>query len=84
MLYEKYYYEIKYAENTESVDSLVRAGKTALFLELPQGQYHIAGSDVHSFDTVMGNYVICQLQLNHRVNSNPTAKKFIYKLLELE
>ena len=149
-----------YAQNTELVDTLVQAGKTALFLELPAGQYHIAGSDVHSFDTVMGDYyfvspttghelvqwaepmdfkfwfneqadvvtplignvlkadgwtpilatgqtswgsrdegtylavaektsgkgkyVICQLQLNHRVNANPTAKKFTYKLLGIE
>ena len=149
-----------YAKNTESVDNLVRAGKTVLFLELPEGQYQIAGSDVHSFDTVMGDYyfvssttghalvqwaepmdfkfwfndekdvvtpfignvlkadgwtpilttgqtswgsrdegpylavagktfgkgkyIICQLQLNHRVNSNPCAKKFAYRLLGLE
>jgi hypothetical protein len=149
-----------YAENTEWVDGLVRAGKTALFLELPAGRYAIDGSAVHSFDTVMGNYyfvspktghalvqwaepmdfkfwfneradlvtpfianvlkadgwtpilftgqtswgsrdegpylaaaqkksgngsfVICQLQLNHRGNANPTARKFIYKLLGLE
>lgn len=149
-----------YAENTELVDDYVQAGKTALFLELAQGRYHIAGSDVHSFDTVMGNYyfvspktghelvkwaesmdfkfwfndredvvtpfignvlkadgwlpilvtgqtswgsrdegqylaaaekrsgkgtyVICQVQLDHRVNSNPTARKFAHKLLGLE
>lgn len=149
-----------YAENTELVDILVQAGKTALFLELPEGRYAIAGSEVHSFDTVMGNYyfvspqtghervqwaepmdfkfwfneqagvvtplignvlkadgwmpilttgqtswgsrdegpylavaekksgkgkyVICQLQLNHRVHSNPTAHKFACNLLGLE
>ncbi len=149
-----------YAKNTELVDNLVQAGKTALFLELPEGRYTIGGSDVHSFDTVMGHYyfvspetghalvqwaepmdfkfwfneqadvvtpfignvlkaegwtpilttgqtswgsrdegpylavaerksgkgayVICQLQLNHRINSNPCAKKLLYKLLGLE
>jgi hypothetical protein len=149
-----------YAKNTELVDNLVRAGKTALFLELPEGRYAIGGSDVHSFDTVMGDYyfvspntghalvqwadpmdfkfwfneqadvvtpfignvlkadgwtpilstgqtswgsrdegpylavaekksgkgtyIICQLQLNHRINANPTAKKFIVQLLGLE
>jgi hypothetical protein len=149
-----------YAEHTEMVDRLVQAGKTALFLELPEGRYAICNSDVHSFNTVMGdyyfvspktehalvqwaepmdfkfwfneqaevvtpfignvlkadgwtpilttgqtswgsrdegpylaaaekksgkgNYIICQLQMNHRLNSNPTAQQFIYKLLGLE
>ncbi len=149
-----------YAANTERVDSLVQAGKMALFLELPAGRYVIGGQAVHSFDTVMGEYyfvspqtghervqwahpmdfkfwfneqadvvtpfignvlqadawtpilttgqtswgsrdegpylavaekksgqgkyVICQLQLNHRVHSNPAARKFTCQLLGLE
>lgn len=149
-----------YAENAERVDDRVQAGATALFLELPQGRYQIAGSEVHSFDTVMGDYyfvspktghelvewaepmdfkfwfneqanvvtpfignvlkadgwtpilvtgqtswgsrdegpylaaaekrqgkgtyAICQLRLNHRVKANPSARKFIHKLLGME
>ncbi|MBA7549008.1 hypothetical protein ES705_41476 [subsurface metagenome] len=29
-----------------------------------------------------GSYVICQLQLNNRINSNPVAKRFTVKMLD--
>ncbi len=149
-----------YSGNRERIDSLVRSGKTALFLELPEGELQIGESSVSLRKTIMGNYyfvspetghelvrwaepddfrfwyndekevitpfietvfraegwapilstgltswgsrdngkylavaeksmgkgklVICQLQLNHRTNSNPPAKKFICGLLGLK
>ena len=148
-----------YSGNRELVDRQVQSGKTALFMELPEGNYQIADSEVSVYNTIMGNYyfvspetghelvkwaepmdfrfwyhekkqvvtpfigtvfkgddwtpilssgltswdsrdngtflavaekssgkgkyVICQLQLNERTNTNPVAKRFAYGLLGL-
>ncbi len=147
-----------YSGNRELVDRLVQSGKTALFMELPEGNLQIADSEVRLFNTIMGNYyfvspetghklvrwakpmdfkfwynekaqvvtpfigtvfkaggwtpilssgltswdsrdkgkylavaekrsgkgkyVICQLQLNNRTNTNPVAKRFAYELFK--
>jgi len=52
-------------KNIELVDTLVQTGKTALFFELPEGRYAIDGSDVHSFDTVMGHYYFVSPTTGH-------------------
>ncbi len=146
-----------YLEHRELVDKLVQEGKTALFMEIQEGNYEIAGSEVNVHKTIMGDYffvspntghelvkwakpldfkfwynekeqfvtsfigkvfkaeswtpiltsglsswesrdngtfmavaekksgkgkyIICQLQLNDRTNTNPVAKKFAYKLV---
>lgn len=147
-----------YSENRELVDRLVQSGKTAVFMELPEGNFQVADSEVNLYNTIMGNYyfvspetghelvrwarpmdfsfwyneemqviapfigtvfkaddwtsilssgltswdsrdkgiyqavaekrngkgkyVICQLQLNDRINTNPAAKKFAYELFK--
>ncbi|MEN8229130.1 MAG: sugar-binding domain-containing protein [Bacteroidota bacterium] len=54
-----------YSGNRELVDRLVKSGKTALFMELPEGNYQIADSEVSLFNTIMGNYYFVSPETGH-------------------
>jgi len=56
-----------YQKNLEAVDRLVQSGKTALFMELPEGNYNIAGSEVSLFNTIMGNYYFVSPTTGHEL-----------------
>ena len=69
-----------YAGNRKLVDDLVRAGKTALFMELPEGTFQIGNSAVRCYNTIMGNYYFVSPQTGHElVNwAAPMDFKFWY------
>jgi co-chaperonin GroES (HSP10) len=55
----------KYEETKEKVDAQVKKGKRVVFLELPEGEFHVAGTRVLVEKTTMGDYYFVNPQTNH-------------------
>ncbi len=60
----------KYEETKEKVDAEVKKGKRVVFLELPEGEYHVAGTRVLVEKTTMGDYYFVNPQADHAITKS--------------
>lgn len=69
-----------YEENKGEIDFLVKKGKTVVFLELPQGTYHIGEGNVNVEKTAMGSYYFVSPETGHSLvkTNKPMDFKFWY------
>ncbi len=69
-----------YQQNKVEIDALVKTGKRVVFLELKEGEYNIATSEVKVENTIMGEYYYVSPAAGHRLVdwAKPMDFKFWY------
>jgi hypothetical protein len=71
----------RYEQNKAEIDELVKAGRTVVFLELPQGEYLIGDSKINVENTVMGSYYFASPTTGHEIvkDNKPMDFRFWYE-----